>query len=81
MTDLKFHWFLPTNGGDGRQVVGGGHGVEAGAVRPPRLRALPRPDRPQRRAARLRGRADPDRRLVRGRLAVAPRCSARSPSG
>ena len=22
---LKFHWFLPTNGGDGRQVVGGGH--------------------------------------------------------
>ena len=28
---LKFHWFLPTNGGDGRQVVGGGHGVEAGA--------------------------------------------------
>lgn len=29
---LKFHWFLPTNGGDGRQVVGGGHGVEAGAA-------------------------------------------------
>jgi alkanesulfonate monooxygenase len=28
---LKFHWFLPTNGGDGRQVVGGGHGVNAGA--------------------------------------------------
>ncbi|RYU12815.1 LLM class flavin-dependent oxidoreductase [Nocardioides iriomotensis] len=28
---LKFHWFLPTNGGDGRQVVGGGHGVRAGA--------------------------------------------------
>src|SRR5215212_6137659 len=28
---LKFHWFLPTNGGDGRQVVGGGHGVSAGA--------------------------------------------------
>ena len=27
MTRLKFHWFLPTNGGDGRQVVGGGHGV------------------------------------------------------
>jgi alkanesulfonate monooxygenase len=27
---LKFHWFLPTNGGDGRQVVGGGHGVAAG---------------------------------------------------
>ena len=26
---LKFHWFLPTNGGDGRQVVGGGHGVDA----------------------------------------------------
>ncbi len=31
MSQLKFHWFLPTNGGDGRQVVGGGHGVEAGA--------------------------------------------------
>src|SRR3954452_13512736 len=26
---LKFHWFLPTNGGDGRHVVGGGHGVGA----------------------------------------------------
>ncbi|WP_243056702.1 LLM class flavin-dependent oxidoreductase [Nocardioides sp. SR21] len=25
---LKFHWFLPTNGGDGRQVVGGGHGAD-----------------------------------------------------
>jgi alkanesulfonate monooxygenase len=30
MTKLKFHWFLPTNGGDGRQVVGGGHGVAVG---------------------------------------------------
>lgn len=30
MSDLTFHWFLPTNGGDGRQVVGGGHGVAAG---------------------------------------------------
>ncbi|WP_415394234.1 LLM class flavin-dependent oxidoreductase (plasmid) [Rhodococcus globerulus] len=29
MSDLKFHWFLPTNGGDGRQIVGGGHGVDA----------------------------------------------------
>src|SRR3954469_8673570 len=29
---LKFHWFLPTNGGDGRQVVGGGHGTPAGAA-------------------------------------------------
>jgi alkanesulfonate monooxygenase len=29
---LTFHWFLPTNGGDGRQVVGGGHGVSAGAA-------------------------------------------------
>jgi alkanesulfonate monooxygenase len=32
MSPLKFHWFLPTNGGDGRQVVGGGHGVDAGAA-------------------------------------------------
>ncbi|MEO9326091.1 LLM class flavin-dependent oxidoreductase [Nocardioides sp. C4-1] len=30
-TPLRFHWFLPTNGGDGRQVVGGGHGVDPGA--------------------------------------------------
>lgn len=29
---LTFHWFLPTNGGDGRAVVGGGHGVSAGAA-------------------------------------------------
>jgi len=29
MTELTFHWFLPTNGGDGRQVVGGGHGTPA----------------------------------------------------
>ncbi len=35
MTDLTFHWFLPTNGGDGRQVVSGGHGVDpAGGGRP-----------------------------------------------
>lgn len=27
---LKFHWFLPTNGGDGRYVVSGGHGTSAG---------------------------------------------------
>ncbi|MFT4124947.1 MAG: LLM class flavin-dependent oxidoreductase [Gordonia sp. (in: high G+C Gram-positive bacteria)] len=26
---MKFHWFLPTNGGDSRYVVGGGHGVHA----------------------------------------------------
>lgn len=26
---LIFDWFLPTNGGDGRHVVGGGHGVDA----------------------------------------------------
>jgi alkanesulfonate monooxygenase len=24
---LTFHWFIPTNGGDGRHVLGGGHGV------------------------------------------------------
>ncbi len=27
MSELKFHWFLPTNGGDGRHIVGGGHGT------------------------------------------------------
>jgi alkanesulfonate monooxygenase len=33
---LRFHWFLPTNG-DGRDIVGGGHGLEtraAGTIRP-----------------------------------------------
>jgi len=30
--DLTFHWFLPTNGGDGRHVVGGGHGLDPGAA-------------------------------------------------
>jgi alkanesulfonate monooxygenase len=36
MTDLTFHWFLPTNGGDGRHIVGGGHGtsVESAGGRP-----------------------------------------------
>lgn len=29
---MKFHWFLPTNGGDGRHVVTGGHGVEHGVA-------------------------------------------------
>ncbi|MDX3233192.1 LLM class flavin-dependent oxidoreductase [Streptomyces sp. ME19-01-6] len=32
MNDLKFHWFLPTNGGDGRNIVGGGHGLAAEAA-------------------------------------------------
>ena len=31
MTALRFHWFLPTNG-DGRDIVGGGHGVATGAA-------------------------------------------------
>jgi alkanesulfonate monooxygenase len=29
---MKFHWFLPTNGGDGRHVVSGGHGVDHGTA-------------------------------------------------
>jgi len=28
---LSFHWFLPTNG-DGRDIVGGGHGVSSGTA-------------------------------------------------
>lgn len=33
---LRFHWFLPTNGGDSRGIVGGGHGLSAEpAGRPP----------------------------------------------
>jgi alkanesulfonate monooxygenase len=39
---LHFHWFLPTNG-DGRDIVGGGHGVatgSAGAIRPASLAYL-----------------------------------------
>ena len=31
MTARTFHWFLPTNG-DSRAIVGGGHGVAAGAA-------------------------------------------------
>jgi alkanesulfonate monooxygenase len=39
---LRFHWFLPTNG-DGRDIVGGGHGVAtgtAGTIRPATLAYL-----------------------------------------
>jgi len=39
---LTFHWFLPTNG-DGRDIVGGGHGVAtgaAGAIRTPSVQYL-----------------------------------------
>jgi alkanesulfonate monooxygenase len=39
---LTFHWFLPTNG-DGRHLVGGGHGVatgSAGAIRPAEISYL-----------------------------------------
>jgi alkanesulfonate monooxygenase len=41
MSHLTFHWFLPTNGGDGRHVVGGGHGLHAGpSGRPPSVSYL-----------------------------------------
>jgi alkanesulfonate monooxygenase len=39
---LRFHWFLPTNG-DGRDIVGGGHGMAtgtAGTIRPASLAYL-----------------------------------------
>jgi alkanesulfonate monooxygenase len=36
---LRFHWFLPTNG-DGRDIVGGGHGVSTGAAGPIRPATL-----------------------------------------
>ena len=39
---MRFHWFLPTNG-DGRDIVGGGHGVATGAagtIRPATLAYL-----------------------------------------
>jgi len=42
VSTLKFHWFLPTNG-DGRDIVGGGHGVAtgaAGAIRSPSIAYL-----------------------------------------
>lgn len=32
MSTLSFHWFLPTNGGDSRGIVGGGHGLSAEAA-------------------------------------------------
>ena len=37
---LRFHWFLPTNG-DGRDIVGGGHGVATGAAGAIRQATLP----------------------------------------
>jgi alkanesulfonate monooxygenase len=42
MGALKFHWYLPTNGGDSRNIVGTGHGVlEAGVTeRPPTVAYL-----------------------------------------
>ena len=42
MSALTLHWFLPTNG-DGRHLVGGGHGVgtgSAGAIRPASIEYL-----------------------------------------
>ena len=42
LMSLRFHWFLPTNG-DGRDIVGGGHGVATGAagtIRPASLAYL-----------------------------------------
>src|SRR6201995_5336462 len=37
---LRFHWFLPTNG-DGRDIVGGGHGGATGAAAAIRPATLP----------------------------------------
>ncbi|SPL99848.1 Alkanesulfonate monooxygenase [[Actinomadura] parvosata subsp. kistnae] len=37
---LTFHWFLPTYG-DSRDVVGGGHGLPAGAASGARPATLP----------------------------------------
>ncbi len=41
MSNLTFHWFLPTNGGDGRQVVGGGHGNGAESLPDGRPASVP----------------------------------------
>ena len=76
---IKLHWFLPTTG-DARSLVGGGHSVPQGIGRPVdglgTANVFREADidylathRPHRRPARLRGGADPDRHLVRGRLA------------
>jgi alkanesulfonate monooxygenase len=41
LSALKFHWFLPTNGGDSRNIVGSGHGVAgAAATRPASVQYL-----------------------------------------
>ena len=67
---LTFHWFLPTNG-DGRHVVGGGHGVatgSAGGTGPPTIAYLGQIARAAEDLG-FDGGAHPDRRLVRGRLA------------
>jgi alkanesulfonate monooxygenase len=39
MSPLVLHWFLPTNG-DGRQLVGGGHGVGTGSAGSIRLASI-----------------------------------------
>ncbi len=63
-TPLKFHWFLPTNGGDGRHVVSGGHGVDAGSSgRPASVGYLGQVTRSAEQLG-FEARAHPDRRLV-----------------
>ena len=67
----KFFWFLPTNG-DSRSIVGASHASSHHTI-PDGYRAadpaVSGRGRQGRRPARLRGRADADRNLVRGRLA------------
>ena len=75
---VTLHWFLPTTG-DARGILGAGsvvgaHHVRAGSgagERPPSVDYLG-PDRPLGRAARVRGGADADRLLVRGRVGRPP---------
>ena len=75
---LRFHWFLPTNG-DGRDIVGGGHGVATGAagtIRPALLAYLGQIARSAEQLG-FEGRPHPDRGVVRGRLAGHRPCSPR----
>jgi alkanesulfonate monooxygenase len=61
---LTAHWFLPTNG-DGRHLVGGGHGVatgSAGAIRPASIGYLAKIAR----AAEGLGFAEPSSRPAHG---------------
>ena len=85
---VSLHWFLPDNG-DSRTDLSLGNAVGAHGRRGSRPRPDARardidylgPDRPGAEQLGFEARADPDRRLVRGRLAHDRDADPASPSG